>query len=124
MFVFDVGSQDPNYSSPLTIYNYDIPTGLIILSCLLTILLFLRLVFFNVEVLKRPKFIENRVVRLSLTIVIFYGLIFEAIYFIYLLRKEDMTSILADFSCLCFTLLFAILIVVPEGRKTMFMSNE
>ena len=65
MFVFDVGSQDPIYSSPLTIYNYDIPTGLIILSCLLTILLFLRLVFFNVEVLKRPKFPEILELRIS-----------------------------------------------------------
>jgi len=116
MFIFDVGTKQPGFNI-LNIYNYDIPTFIIFLSCFLIILIFLRQVFFNIEIFERLKFVDLKIVRILLLLTIAYGLIFEIMYFKQLLGKADTASITADFFCLSFTLLLFIIVIHPNGQK-------
>jgi hypothetical protein len=121
-FIFDVGNQSLTYS-PLNFLNYDLPTDIVFLSCFMIIMLLLRQIFLDIVFFERPRYINNKVIRLLFSLFVFYGLIYETCYFISQLKKNDTTYIIADFFCLFFTVLLMIILLKPNRQKSIIEQN-
>jgi hypothetical protein len=114
-FFWDFLNQQP--PAKLTIYNYVIPSGLIIVGNIASIILLIRHAIFKSKLYDISGFSNNTAVKTLLFLLISYGLIFEIRYFNYLLSKDYTQMIIVDLICLLSNACFAIILLIPKITK-------
>jgi hypothetical protein len=98
---------------PLRTFNYLIPALITLTVAFMTILHFFRTIISHHNIRQIPIWTNKIAIRVSILLVLLYALIWQTNYFIWIMHKPDIVSILVDFISILCLVFMAFIFVSP-----------
>jgi hypothetical protein len=111
----DYFTQSP--SRLLTTFYFLIPALLTLTFTFLTILHFFRTLISNIHLRQIPSWTDKIIFRGLILLLIFYALIWQTNYFIWLMHKHAFSNMLADFICILCSIFMAYIFINPYRQR-------